>query len=102
MELRPTAEVPNGVVGSDLPACADRNRENENVVKLICGALAAGWGGGCLPRDNPAVPPSPLFSAEELAKFMGTREERAARAPYSPPAGRSSGATRFLSIATGS
>lgn len=55
------------------------------LVKLICGALAAGWGGGCLPRDNPAVPPSPLFSAEELAKFMGTREERAARAPYSPP-----------------
>ena len=51
----------------------------------LAAALAAVWGGGCLPRDNPASPPPPLFSAEELAKFMGTREERAARAPYSPP-----------------
>ena len=48
-------------------------------------AVAAVWGGGCLPRDNPASPDAPLFSAKELAEFMGTREEREARAPYSPP-----------------
>ena len=51
----------------------------------LAAALAAVWGGGCLHRDTPATPPAPLFSAEDLAEFMGTRKEREARAPYSPP-----------------
>ena len=45
-------------------------------LRLVAG-LAVVWAGGCLARNNP--------SAEELAKFMGPRAERAARAPYSPP-----------------
>lgn len=36
---------------------------------------------GCAIHENPAA----RYSPEELAEFMGTREERAARAPYSPP-----------------
>ena len=43
-------------------------------VLLILAALAA-----CSTRENP------VYSSDELAEFMGTREERAARAPYSPP-----------------
>lgn len=37
---------------------------------------------GCETPDSPAGPAS--FDAQELAKFMGTRAERAKRAPYSP------------------
>ena len=51
----------------------------------LAAVLATVWGGGCLPRDNTARPDAPLFSAKDLAEFMGTREEREARAPYSPP-----------------
>ena len=53
-------------------------------IPLTLAALAAAMDAGCAPRDNSVIS-SPLFSAEELAEFMGTREERAARAPYSPP-----------------
>ena len=53
-------------------------------IPLTLAALAAAMDAGCAPRDNSVVS-SPLFSAVELAEFMGTREERAARAPYSPP-----------------
>ncbi|MDE2761154.1 MAG: hypothetical protein OXK74_00010 [Gemmatimonadota bacterium] len=34
----------------------------------------------CAGREGPIA-----YTADELAEFMGTREERAARAPYSPP-----------------
>ena len=53
-------------------------------------AILALWGGACTEPPKPDAGPvgpteSEVAEREALAAFMGTREEREARAPYSPP-----------------
>lgn len=66
-----------------VPGGRPRTMSIERFIPMLAAILALGFA-ACQPPKHDVRPAGPAES-EALAAFMGTREEREARAPYSPP-----------------